>query len=226
MKIVSALRLILTACALSGSWTPAQTTNDFSPPAQHEGPPIRVACVGDSITEGYGSTNPYPAQLQKLLGEAWDVHNFGLSGRTLLKKGDSPYWNEKAYADAKALAPNVVIIMLGTNDTKLGNWKFFDQFAADYKEMVESFKSLPSQPKIFVCRPCPVFGAGNYGITETNLDQEMPLIDEVARDEGATVVDIHAALADKPQLLGDRVHPDADGDAVIAKTLAAALTAK
>lgn len=58
--------------------------------------PIKIACAGDSITEGAGLSNPstqsYPARLQKLLGTNYNVRNFGGSGRTLLKKGDFPYW--------------------------------------------------------------------------------------------------------------------------------------
>src|SRR5579863_8364775 len=61
--------------------------------------PIRIACVGDSITAGLGvaTGKSYPSQLQALLGDKWQVQNFGVSGRTLLKKGDHPYWIEKAF---------------------------------------------------------------------------------------------------------------------------------
>jgi len=61
--------------------------------------PIKIACVGDSITQGAGakSGQSYPAQLQALLGDGYKVGNFGVSGRTLLKKGDFPYWKEKKY---------------------------------------------------------------------------------------------------------------------------------
>jgi acyl-CoA thioesterase-1 len=71
--------------------------------------PVRVACVGDSITQGAGTKGrSYPSQLQKLLGDKWEVGNFGVSGRTLLRKGDFPYWNEKAYQNALAFKPDVV----------------------------------------------------------------------------------------------------------------------
>jgi lysophospholipase L1-like esterase len=214
--------LALAALALVGAWAYAQTTN-AAPPGTA---PIRVACVGDSITEGAGGHHPYPAQLQKLLGDGWLVKNFGVGGRTLLKKGDHPYWIEKAFAQAKDFAPNVVVLMLGTNDTKPQNWRYFSEFPADYKELVETFKNLPSAPKIFVCRPIPVFGAGNYDITEANLEQEMPIIDQIAQSEGATVIDLHAALAGQPHFVPDRVHPNDAGYAILAQTVANALTGK
>ncbi len=125
--------------------------------------PIKVACVGDSITQGSGAQKgkSYPAQLQGLLGEGYQVGNFGVSGRTLLKKGDFPYWKEKKYQDALAMEPAIVVIMLGTNDTKPQNWKFEAEFDADYRELVKSFQALKSKPKVFVCRPVPVPGKGN-----------------------------------------------------------------
>jgi lysophospholipase L1-like esterase len=187
-------------------------------------PPLRVACVGDSITQGAHSTSPYPAQLQTLLGDGFVVKNFGVGGRTLLKEGDHPYWKEKAYANAKDFLPNVVVIMLGTNDTKPQNWKFKDNFAAEYKELVESFKNLETKPLIFVCRPPPVFGAGNYGINEPNLQVLIPIIDQVAKDEAATLLDMHAALQNHPETEADRIHPNAAGDGIIAKVVADAVT--
>jgi lysophospholipase L1-like esterase len=121
------------------------------------GGPVRVACIGDSITQGSGTKgNPYPKQLQELLGDKWNVGNFGVSGRTLLRKGDHPYWNEKAYQSALAFKPDVVIIMLGTNDTKPQNWKHEEEFVTDYRDLVKSFLELESRPKVFICRPCPV----------------------------------------------------------------------
>ena len=186
----------------------------------------RVACVGDSITAGAGSKNPYPAQLQGMLGDKWLVKNFGVSGRTLLKKGDHSYWIEKAFQNAKDFQPNVVIIMLGTNDTKPQNWAHHDEFYADYKELVETFKNLDSKPKIFLVRPTPVFSPGNYGINEKNLDVEIPIINQIATEEQAGIIDFHVALNTKPKLEPDHVHPNADGDTIMAQTAADALTGK
>lgn len=190
--------------------------------------PIRVACVGDSITQGVGAENgkAYPSQLQVILGDKWQVKNFGVSGRTLLKKGDAPYWNEQAFKDAQSLKPDVVIIMLGTNDTKPQNWVHHDEFYGDYKDLVETFKNLESKPRVFICRPCPAPEPGNYGINETNLQVEIPLIDKLAAEENVDLIDMHAALVNRPELLPDRVHPNTVGAGVMAQTAATALTGK
>ena len=190
--------------------------------------PIKVACVGDSITQGVGADKgkSYPSQLQALLGDTHKVGNFGVSGRTLLSKGDKPYIKEKAYQDALAMEPDIVIIMLGTNDTKPQNWKFEAEFDADYRELVKSFQSLKSKPKVFVCRPVPVPGKGNYGINEENIQKEIPRVDALAKELGCGVIDMHAALEKNPEMLPDRVHPNTAGAGEMAKAAAKAIAGK
>jgi lysophospholipase L1-like esterase len=189
--------------------------------------PVRVACIGDSITQGSGTEgHPYPAQLQELLGDKWTVDNFGVSGRTLLRKGDFPYWNEKAYQNALEFKPDVVIIMLGTNDTKPQNWAHEAEFVADYRDLVKSFLDLESKPQVFICRPCPVIGQGNFNITEENIQKEIPRIDALAAEMKLGVIDMHAALKNKPEMILDRVHPNAAGAGEMAKAAYKALTGK
>jgi lysophospholipase L1-like esterase len=186
----------------------------------------RIACVGDSITAGSGAEpgKSYPSQLQALLGDKWNVGNFGVSGRTLLKKGDFPYWNEKAYQNALAFNPDVVVIMLGTNDTKPQNWKFESEFVGDYTALVNSFKDLASKPKIFICRPCPVPEPGNFGINETNVKEEIKRLDQMASELKVGVIDMHAALEKHPELQPDRVHPNTAGAGEMAKAVYKAVT--
>ncbi len=200
----------------------------FSLMTVHAADPIKVACVGDSITQGAGAAKgkSYPSQLQELLGDKYQVGNFGVSGRTLLKKGDFPYWKEKKYQDALAMEPAIVVIMLGTNDTKPQNWKFEAEFDADYRELVKSFQSLKSKPKVFVCRPVPVPGKGNYGINEENIQKEIPRVDALAKELGCSVIDMHAALVKTPEMLPDRVHPNTAGAGEMAKAAAKAIAGK
>jgi len=212
---------LLTAAAFAADPQPPIKPDDFKEP-------IKVACVGDSITRGAGAGpgKAYPSQLQEMLGDKWKVGNFGVSGRTLLKKGDFPYWKEKAYQDALAMLPDVVIIMLGTNDTKPQNWKFESEFVADYTELVKSFQGLASKPRVYVCRPCPVPEPGNFGINEKNLQEWIKRIDTMAKDMNLGVIDMHKALEDKPKLLPDRVHPNAEGAGEMAAAAFKELTGK
>ncbi len=185
--------------------------------------PIRVACVGDSITEGVGTANPkeqsYPAQLKALLGDKWEVRNFGVGGRTMLRKAD-PY----DYRGALEFAPDVVIIALGTNDSKTPIWGAHQgEFVDDYVAMVKAFQALPNHPQIWACLPPPAF-PGNWGITEGVIrDGVIPGIQKVAQITGIKVIDFHAPLLGSSALFPDTVHPNEAGAKRLAELVAAAL---
>jgi len=189
---------------------------------------IRVGCVGDSITYGSGikdrARDCYPAQLGRMLGQKWEARNFGLSGATLLKNGDKPYWKQQAFKDAIAFDPHAVIINLGTNDTKPQNWRFKDEFLPDYAEMIGRFADLPSNPRIWICYPVPAY-AERWGISNSRIkDEVIPLISQVARRKGVSVIDLYEPLSGKPELFGDLIHLNAEGAGLIAREIYTALT--
>jgi len=191
---------------------------------------IRIACVGDSITFGAGVKdrpwNNYPRQLGLMLGSKWNVRNFGVSGATLLKRGDKPYWDEKAFQEALAFNPHAVIIKLGTNDTKPQNWQHKDEFLADYQDMIAQFRALPAHPKIWVCLPVPAYPE-RWGISDERISQGViPLTRQVAEDTGVSVIDLYQPLSDRPDLFPDQIHPNAEGAKLIAKEIYRALTGK
>lgn len=188
---------------------------------------LRIACVGDSITYGAGikdrKNDSYPSQLDKLLGDGHEVKNFGVSGTTLLKKGDHPYWKTKQYRNSIDWKPEIVVIKLGTNDTKPKNWKHKDQFEEDLKAMVTTFRSQPSKPQIFLCLPVPAFPE-RWGIRDTVIKGELiPIIRKVAKEKGCQVIDLHKALEGKKDFFPDKVHPNKDGAKLIAKSVHSAL---
>ena len=203
---------------------------DEAPAKKPAGDTVRVACVGDSITYGSGlparEHNAYPAQLQKLLGDGYEVRNFGVSGATLLKNGDKPYWKEKDFDQAKEFKPNLVIIKLGTNDSKPQNWRHKDEFLADARDLIAAFQALDSKPKVYVCRPVPAF-PGNFGIRDQVIHEEIiPLLDEAAKAKDARVIDLYKALSDQAKLFPDKVHPNVEGAKLMAETIAMTLVEK
>jgi acyl-CoA thioesterase I len=187
------------------------------------GVPVKIACIGDSITEGAGLaiTENYPTRLQRLLGSTNEylVRNFGVSGRTLLKKGDFPYWKEAAFTNSRSFLPDIVIIQLGTNDGKPYNWIYGTNFISDYKELAAIYAALSSTPKIFVCTPCPVFGSGafdiNPGTVRTNI---APAVRSVAAELSLPLIDLHARLTNS-SWFPDTVHPDTRGAATMAAVM-------
>ncbi|MCE7056605.1 GDSL-type esterase/lipase family protein [Algoriphagus sp. AGSA1] len=188
--------------------------------------PIKIACVGNSITQGPGRDNPdsYPLQMQAILGEAYEVVNFGVSGRTLLRKGDYPYWNEPQFQQVKDFNADILIIMLGTNDSKPQNWQYASEFRQDYLYMIAEFKkTMPADGKVYVIMPVPVTRE-NFGITPEvmNNEQRMMIVD-IARDSGSELIDLYTPLMNKTELLPDGVHPNTEGLGIMASVIARAI---
>lgn len=186
--------------------------------------PVRVACVGDSITQGVGALHPneesYPAQLQALLGKSWEVHNFGVGGRTMLRKADA-----FDFSSALQFAPDVVIIALGTNDSKTQIWGAHQgEFTDDYVAIIKAFQALPNHPEVWACLPPPAF-PGNWGITEEVIRSGViPGIQKAAQITGIKLIDLHAPLLGNDGWFPDTVHPNEAGAKRIAELVAAALT--
>ena len=184
------------------------------------GHPLRLACVGDSITQGVGTLKPeegsYPAQLQKLLGTGWAVQNFGVGGRTMLRKAD-PF----DFGPALAFAPDVVVIGLGTNDSKTQIWAAHQgEFVNDYVAAIKAFQALPSHPKVWVCLPPPAF-PGNWSITDDVIREGIiPAVKKAAEATGVKWIDLHAPLAESGGMFPDKVHPNDAGAKRIAELVA------
>ena len=187
---------------------------------------VRVACIGDSITDGHGidlrEVNGYPAQMQRMLGNGYWVKNFGISARTLMDSGDLPYMNEPYWQDALAFQPDIVVIKLGTNDSKSYNWVHKKDFEKDLRKMVDALKALPSAPKIYLCKPIPAF-KDSWSISETVLTEEIdPILEKVVRQEKlAGLIDLHAPFEGQADLVQeDGIHPNAAGVRKMAETVA------
>ena len=185
---------------------------------------IKVACVGDSITYGSGikdrAKDSYPAQLGKMLGDGYDVRNFGVGGATLLSKGNKPYVQTDQFVPAMRFLPDIVIIKLGTNDSKPFNWIYKSEFEGDLNSLIDSFSNLPSKPVIFLCRQVPAY-QDKWGITESVIAGEIfPIIKKIAKERGITVIDMHTPLENKENLFPDKIHPNAEGAKIMAQTAA------
>ncbi|MCS2745619.1 GDSL-type esterase/lipase family protein [Bacteroides thetaiotaomicron] len=190
---------------------------------------VRVACIGNSITFGAGiknrSRDSYPSVLDRMLGDNYWVKNFGVSARTMLNKGDHPYMNEPAYKNALAFNPNIVVIKLGTNDSKSFNWKYKADFMKDAQTMINAFKRLPSQPKIYLCYPSKAYLTGD-GINDDIISKEIiPMIKKLAKKNDLSVIDLHTAMDGMPELFPDRIHPNEKGAQVMAKAVYQSISA-
>lgn len=193
---------------------------------------IKVACVGDSITYGHGisgwARNNYPAQLQKILGDEYHVENFGHSGTTASSKGDKPYTESPQYELSLEYNADIVIIMLGSNDTKPQNWTSSLDFSIEYTELIRAYKKNNPNVRIILCTPAQAFytngkteGATNFDIQPGKVKEAMDRVRLLAITEACECVDIydltkyHSEWFEK-----DGVHPSNDGARAIAEAIA------
>ena len=207
---------------------------------------VRVACIGNSITDGHGielaSAYGYPALLQKKLGSGYWVKNFGVSARTLLNKGDHPYMNELAWRDALAFDPDIVVIKLGTNDSKPQNWQHASEFRSDLEQMLFALrpdlaqpvkkkkgkkKAAPApavRPQIILCTPIPAFKSTWDISDEVITNQIIPILKDAAAKYDLQLLDLHTLYAgDGDKMLSDGIHPDGRGVQRLADIVAGAL---
>ena len=192
---------------------------------------IKVACIGNSITYGYGlpdrATQSYPVQLQKMLGESYQVENFGKSGATLLNKGHRPYMQQDEYHRAIDFAGDIVVIHLGINDTDPRDWPDYrDFFVKDYIALIDSFRVANPEARIMIARLTPIADRHPRFLSGTrDWHGEIQLaIENVARYAGVQLIDFHKPLYPYPFMLTDAVHPDPEGAFVLAQTVYSAIT--
>lgn len=191
---------------------------------------IKVACIGNSIT--YGSTiddrvkDAYPFVLNRLLGAKYEVRNYGVSGATILKKANKPYVNTRAFKAALNYKPDIVVIKLGTNDSKAVNWKYRKELEANIHDFLTAFEKLDSKPKIYVCSPVPAFtSATTKGINSGIIKNEIvPLMRSIAKNRKLEFIDLYTPFLNKEELFPDKVHPKAKGAGLIAANIYTAIT--
>ena len=186
---------------------------------------IRVACIGDSITWGFTLLNPwkqsYPAVLQEKLGEDYEVRNFGYNDASARFDADTPYVNKRVYRESLSWNPDIVLLMLGTNDTKKRNWDP-EIFRRDYRRIVESYRALPSNPRVILIAPIRIFqlmGRPLLGLYPDTMEQGVrPAIREMAADMGLELIDLQDLFTDSTYCR-DGIHPQKTGARMLADAI-------
>ncbi len=188
--------------------------------------PIKVACVGNSVTFGYKLPDrehqAYPVQLQHMLGNGYDVKNFGHSGATLLYKGHNPYVKLPEFRAAMDFKPDLVVIHLGLNDTDPRDWPHYsDEFIPNYRALIDSFRVANPQAKIWICLMSPIFHDHHRFDSGTRLWHSLiqQRIKQVAQTYGVGLIDLYSPLHPYPNLFPDALHPDPEGAKILARTV-------
>lgn len=190
--------------------------------------PVKVACIGDSITNGGGRnhlTAFYPVQLGQILGEKYQVLNCGESGSTMLKESNKSYWSQKDLPNVFVFQPDVIVIMLGTNDSKTLNWNA-DNYRKDYQALIDTLKTMKSDPGIFLCTPPPAYSSA-WTINDTVITEEIiPIVKSLAAENNLGFIDVYEGMSGVSELFPDGIHPDAEGKKLMAGIVAGKLLEK
>ena len=179
--------------------------------------PIRVACVGDSLTQ----STEYPYDLWNLLGnQSYSLRNFGAGSTTVSLQSETPYMNTPVFQDALNFQPNIVIIMLGTNDAQPSLHQFNASFVGDYVKLVTAFQGLSSKPEVWVVLPPPIISNQSGKMDSAYFeDTILPGIMQAANETEVPVIDVYSAFAEHPDYYRDGVHVNSKGAKLIADTV-------
>ena len=199
--------------------------------------PLRVACLGDSITFGSAMGEgvdrrlaAWPAQLGAMLGDGHEVRNFGVGGTTLLRAADAPYVGTDAWREALAWAPDLAVVLLGTNDSCAGpardNWQHAADLAEDAAALAEELLEAGVR-RVLLCGPT-AMQVDHPGLSEAriaDLTARAPHLDEVraalvevaASRPAVEALDLGRVL--RPGQTTDGVHPTPFGAEAIALVL-------
>ena len=198
---------------------------------------IKVACVGDSITYGMAIANvfenSYPKQLGDMLGEGYHVLNFGHSGKTSRHGVMDSYTKSPKFKLSLEYQPDIVVLMMGSNDTKAYNWVSKEDFKNSHRELVESYLNLESKPRVILCTPNSGFFKGNktdgnynYGINGERLVLASEAVTELAEELNLELIDTHTLTATHPEWYKiDGIHPDKHGAKAMAELICAQILA-
>ena len=186
----------------------------------------KVVCVGDSLTYSQGvmgsrKTDAYPSVLARLLGEEYQVLNYGLPNRTLQSTGNMPYTSEDFYQASLAQDADIIIIMLGSNDSKPDFWNA-ERFEAEYKQFVQQYQNMASNPEVYIMIPTAIYlenpDSGDCS-DEILQEQLVPIITRVAEETGAKLIDLYTVTEGHPEWYKDGLHPTAAGNEAIAQAI-------
>lgn len=192
---------------------------------------IKVACVGNSVTYGYGiedrEHHSYPVQLQQMLGNDYDVRNFGRSSATLTSRSPMEYIKQPEYRQAIDFKADWVVIHLGLNDTDPRWWpNYSEEFIPEYRALIDSFRVANPKARIWVCLLTPI-GHQHHRFQSGTRDWHLQVteaIRKVALGAGVGLIDLFTPLYNRPDLFPDALHPNAEGAGILARTVYQNLT--
>ena len=228
-KLIIALSVIVIAGILVFSYLYSHGLTDIRTNPAYKNGQIKVACVGDSVTYGYNLSrkSSYPALLSSMMGEEYHVCNFGISGSTVQDSGDQPYTATKAYKESLDYEADILVFMLGSNDSKPENWKGEEEFRASYNKLLDTYLQKDKIPDVYLCTPPTAYfpdgiteGLSNYDIQPLLIEAVADIVRDIAKERDLPIIEINNLTENHRELFGkDNVHPNNNGAKAISEAV-------
>jgi hypothetical protein len=187
------------------------------------GQPVRIACAGNSVTKCNKISNPqvncYTSVLETMLDEGSEVGNFGEAGACILRKSLKPFYTLPVFNNIFSFNPDMITIMLGTNDSKEVHWQYRDDFKEDLNWLIDTLSTIGTKPQIFLCMVVPVIKDGKTIRSQPIREEINPAIADVARQRGIPCIDLYTPFLEHDDYYIDGIHPDVRGERLIAELL-------
>ena len=181
-----------------------------------------LGMLGDSITAGVPDAN-YPDELAQLVPNNYNISNYGVAGACLVKNCFKPIWDEDRFSQLLNDEPDIVTIMLGTNDCNHTNSDAVRaNYENDYREMIGLFQNMSSQPRIALCYPPPAYDI-DFRLDSLIREEIIPIIDKIGDELHLEVIDTYHNVDDYPENYPDKLHPNKAGVQTLAQIIADAL---
>jgi acyl-CoA thioesterase I len=190
---------------------------------------VKIAHIGDSITYGYDGTDAtstgYPPKVQARLGPGYEDQNDGVSSTTAMRAGSYPYWTKGKLSEVFAYKPDIITIMLGTNDSRPNFWNAAN-YTKDYGSLIDTLNTISSKPKIYIVFPPPTTRTATDRPSDANVLAEIAILKKIAADRSLPTIDMHTPLQSHLSVLAhDGIHPNQEGYDTIAAVMYRAIKA-
>jgi len=185
---------------------------------------IKVGCVGDSNTYGSEASDrskyAWPIQIRSMLGEKYETRNFGISGALMMDHLNDAWKNKTAYSENKAYDPDIIVIALGTNDSKDNYWDAV-KFKNSYVNLINEFKGYSAEPEIYMAIPIKAYSSSWLINDQTIREKVTPVMQEISKEMGIPLIDLYDVTKDIAGLMAsDGIHPKDEGLGIMARKIA------
>jgi len=163
---------------------------------------VRLVCIGDSLTYGYGLSESWPSLLRDTLEKEYPHYTFTVSNLGMCGACVKDFMNMTVEKRENTIT--VATVQLGSNDADSYNWINKEHFEEEYNALLNNI----SAEHIILLEPGPVTPDNSFGVNQFLLDEVRECIRKTAEERNLTLVKQPYRI---DQLQSDGAHPNSEG---------------